>query len=1097
MKLINKLIAASLAIAFMPLYASAAELNLPGFTGTVNSTITSGFTMRTEDNECKSLPGYQAEMNANTVSPTAMTFLGLSRNPMSSTVSADKLALLTNFTNKNGAGCATSEVDGYGNTSYNPLYFGNQNADDGKMNFPDSGTVIDATQKMFTEISGYTDGGTGINLSFIGSVNPALDINDEDFVRMTSKAKSQFESDITLLDAYMTHSVDMPGGGYVDLSFGRLATSYGEATFLPIGMNGLVTSGLDLTKLRAPGASIRDAIIPTEQIVAAFQTGDWGVEAYYQFGHDPVKLDPKGAFYGSDIAGTGNTNLLASGGWDERDIGGDQACSYAYNVIELANSANGADLAALMSQCNRTSYDLHTAEATRHLYNTSELARKAQVNSIKAHWDAYVAIPAGAGGVYMSAIQAGGGSTSLPGYDIAGALVGFTSTNTTGLANNVYTESNIVQTDYNTGATVALAIADEKYKKPNDAHDFGFSAHKYFDDLGSGVDIGLYFANYTSKVPYAQVIGKGGVLAGDHVGMYKAQFFDYAGRESGAFDAADLGHQSGFDHLGKTRVTSSNIAGAAGAAGAAWLALANGAFGSGVAGGFTALSSAFDAFRKDGGNNLIAANSTTNFITKNYINQGIYGSVITAPNGRSKLYHNPQGAVSGAAGLYKTAGDGFAATTDLAFLSYGATLLPAITPLNLAQVQFVYPEDNQLFGASFNTNVNGTTVQGEISYRPDFKLGTALGDQINQISDASGASLALTLFAVESYQTTMEKAVQFGKLEEHVNATLGAGAIDNLVKGIERSSLPNLKALATSTAQQDYRSSAWIEYDTWSFDVGTTTSFSPSTELVQSIGADSAFLLTELGAVYINGMDNKKNGFVARNGFNEGAGEYLCLGIFQDLTDTQRADISALMIADGYTNFNIDYNLMEVGTMNKLSNGSNAKRSGAFVTAGAPILAGDDVWSGGVDTGRDYNNNAVGSRDRDSIIATANNSSLSNIGAGIVDAIFGNGNYCESQMGADELSMTYRIIGGATYNNINNSRWSLSPNFAWAHDFYGYGPSSLGGFVPGKQSLSLGVNLDKGDGLRVGFNYVAQLGELTENTGHDRDYVSANVSYAF
>ena len=66
-------------------------------------------------------------------------------------------------------------------------------------------------------------------------------------------------------------------------------------------------------------------------------------------------------------------------------------------------------------------------------------------------------------------------------------------------------------------------------------------------------------------------------------------------------------------------------------------------------------------------------------------------------------------------------------------------------------------------------------------------------------------------------------------------------------------------------------------------------------------------------------------------------------------------------------------------------------------------------------------------------------------------------------MGADELSMTYRIIGSATYNNINNTRWSMSPNFAWAHDFYGYGPSSLGGFVPDKQSLSLGLNFDKGD----------------------------------
>ena len=96
----------------------------------------------------------------------------------------------------------------------------------------------------------------------------------------------------TIKKDQFTTSSTVSSGGYVDLSFGRLATSFGEATFLPIGMNGLVTSGLDLTKLRAPGASIRDAIIPTEQIVAAFQAGDWGVEAYYQFGHDPVQLDP-------------------------------------------------------------------------------------------------------------------------------------------------------------------------------------------------------------------------------------------------------------------------------------------------------------------------------------------------------------------------------------------------------------------------------------------------------------------------------------------------------------------------------------------------------------------------------------------------------------------------------------------------------------------------------------------------------------------------------------------------------------------------------------------------------------------------------------
>ena len=119
------------------------------------------------------------------------------------------------------------------------------------------------------------------------------------------------------------------------------------------------------------------------------------------------------------------------------------------------------------------------------------------------------------------------------------------------------------------------------------------------------------------------------------------------------------------------------------------------------------------------------------------------------------------------------------------------------------------------------------------------------------------------------------------------------------------------------------------------------------------------------------------------------------------------------------------------------------------------------------------------------------------MGSSIVDALFGNGSYCESQMGADDFAATYRVIGSATYNNFNNSTWSASPNFAWAHDFMGYGPSSLGGFVPGKQSLSLGVNFSKGSAIKVGLNYVAQMGDITDNTNADKDYLSANFSYAF
>ena len=122
---------------------------------------------------------------------------------------------------------------------------------------------------------------------------------------------------------------------------------------------------------------------------------------------------------------------------------------------------------------------------------------------------------------------------------------------------------------------------------------------------------------------------------------------------------------------------------------------------------------------------------------------------------------------------------------------------------------------------------------------------------------------------------------------------------------------------------------------------------------------------------------------------------------------------------------------------------------------------------------------------------------LTNMGANITDALFGNGNYCESQPGADATSMSYRLVGGASYNNFNNSTWSLSPNFAWSHDFSGYGPSSLGGFVEGRQSLSVGVTANKGAGVSASLNYVAQMGDEKANVNGDKDYVSASVSYGF
>ena len=242
----------------------------------------------------------------------------------------------------------------------------------------------------------------------------------------------------------------------------------------------------------------------------------------------------------------------------------------------------------------------------------------------------------------------------------------------------------------------------------------------------------------------------------------------------------------------------------------------------------------------------------------------------------------------------------------------------------------------------------------------------------------------MTAFAHDTYALTPANATNGVVIPNGIDTVLGAGTFEGLVKNVRRSSLPFITDTGSATA--DYYSSAFINYDVLSLDVGTTTSFSASHPITKNLGADSAVLLTELAIVQIQDLDNMAKGFVARGGagFNEGAGEHLCLGIFQGLTSDQLATANAMIAA--------------------------------APTAGTDWLIDYDLSTG---------------------------SGVSNIGAGIVDAVFGNGSYCEGQMGADDRSYSYRVVGSATYNNFANSPWSLSPNFAWSSDPKGYGPASL------------------------------------------------------
>ena len=195
-----------------------------------------------------------------------------------------------------GFGCAKQYTDGYGNapdTTSGPMRkLISSNANDGNMNF-DGGDIFDATTRVFSEISGTFDSGVSLNASVVGSYNPLTSFTNPTWAPFSSEVKDDIETNIDLLDFYITTDISQ-----IDavLTAGNYVTNWGEATFIPIGMNGLTTNAIDLTKLRVPGSAIREALLPAKVCLVWILDGGWSYEAYYQLDESHLELDENGTF---------------------------------------------------------------------------------------------------------------------------------------------------------------------------------------------------------------------------------------------------------------------------------------------------------------------------------------------------------------------------------------------------------------------------------------------------------------------------------------------------------------------------------------------------------------------------------------------------------------------------------------------------------------------------------------------------------------------------------------------------------------------------------------------------------------------------------
>ncbi len=989
----------------------AAEINQGAFQGQINTTVSSGFSIRVQERDCLMVDGYKYS-EAEATDAAVLAGIIASRGESSD---------LTTYVKGSGGGCAARRTDEFGNTTSEYLdFYGNQ-VNNGNLNY-NSGDVFSATQKIYTEIDGTLNGSTGVRLSAVGSVNPALDISSPAFQQLTNEAEDAFESDFTVLDAYVTNSFES-GDTFVDVQLGRFVTSWGEATFLPIGMNGLVTNSLDLSKLRSPGSGVKEALMPAETLSVALGLADGsGFEFYVQHGNDQIGLDPSGTYFGSETFGDGYRGLNATGSNYKEDMN-PEACPHV--LVGSAASALKGFAAGAGQTCNEATAAAYSQNASNWQdYNTVTLAQAGFQEMGAAEW-AY-ARGLGATHEYTSNQNAlnNAGYNGLTNEGSAGHVA----LSASGQSAAVAAEMDLLPAiPYNRQATVDLFPSQMGlFKDVSDSGQYGFRYSKYLENVGSGVDVGFYFANYHSKVPYIQFNMPGNIFAGDALGAYLLASADAAGT-----DLSELGintNNAGVYELNGTETVHKALSNAA---------LSSGLCSAVMKANLRGVTAAQGASNYATGNSevkmrdnlMLQAWFTDQFDdgSRHHDASECYAAISTLGNAAlaaNTTDNNLDGDVDEHdARLAKTNAE---SAVIAGLIGTGARLFAAVTPINFISYQGIFPEDNQILAASFSTNIGSTTVQGELALRPSFPLATDAGDQIAQLNDKNGAHDALNFVAIAgadaaatAYEYKSGDGIAAYATAVQAAAGLGTDAYYTVVGNYERSTLGNVldaNGNPTTDLTSRYYSKPFIEYDTWSGSLGTTTSFQASHPINETLGADSSAFLTEIGFVKIDGMDNTRNGMVARNGANENP-----------------------------------------------SNGGN-KCLGAFGTSTAGLSGAG--------------------------------AAITNLGSGVVDALFGNGGFCEANPGADDLSVTYRLIGTATYNNFMNSPWTLSPNFAWAHDVSGNGPASLGGFVEDRQTLSLGASLTKG-GTSVSGTYTSYMDDPAVNSNSDKDFMSVSISHSF
>ena len=112
---------------------------------------------------------------------------------------------------------------------------------------------------------------------------------------MSDDALELVGRDAELLDAYV--SWDFAAGDvYGQVRVGDQVLSWGESTFIQNGIN--VINPFDVSKLRVPGAELKEGLVPVGMVSASVSPNEYlSFEGFYQYDWEKVEIDPPGSYW--------------------------------------------------------------------------------------------------------------------------------------------------------------------------------------------------------------------------------------------------------------------------------------------------------------------------------------------------------------------------------------------------------------------------------------------------------------------------------------------------------------------------------------------------------------------------------------------------------------------------------------------------------------------------------------------------------------------------------------------------------------------------------------------------------------------------------